>query len=645
MPQSTSPIPRLALPLLLLTTAFLMPVAAVPDAARQSVDATTGHDDRAADADKEAKDPCRKAFRPGTRAEQLREQCENGSSSGIARGDFNGDGIGDLAIGVPFEDIAGGKGGMIQDAGGVNIIYGSAGGLSSGAGPGDQFIGYAKTNGRAGTALAAGDFNDDGFSDLAVGAPFDDVPIGITFPPIAPFVESSITDGSSNTIDVGESIPVTEEKVTQDAGRVHVFYGSAGGLDVESWQALTVAQLGGFSPRTGDEFGASLAWGDFDGDGFGDLAVGIPGLNLQAGGVGILYGSANGFVQNRLSQRNQLWTQDSTGITDVAEAGDRFGATLAGGQFGQSSLASDLAIGVPGEDLVITVFVGRTPSTRNIRDAGAVHVLYGADTTVSPRGLVASGSQYWNQASQQVEGGGNILDAPEDDDRFGSALASFGPGGSDLAIGVPGEDVGTITDAGAVNVIYYKPGANLLSFENNQFWTQDSPDIDEVAEPGDSFGFALAGGDFNGDTLKDLAIGAPGETLNDQTTPLSNAGAVHVIYYQSFGAGLSAAAGPGDQVWTQDSQDILDAADAGERFGSSLTAWDFGNGFMADLAIGVPFQAVNGLPGAGALNVIYADNTSFIPALRAIGNQFWTQDSTDIEGVAEAGDQFGRTVY
>jgi hypothetical protein len=58
-------------------------------------------------------------------------------------------------------------------------------------------------------------------------------------------------------------------------------------------------------------------------------------------------------------------------------------------------------------------------------------------------------------------------------------------------------------------VIYYSPGANQLSFTNNQIWTQDSPDIEEVADAGDSFGVALAGGDFNGDTLKDLAIGAP----------------------------------------------------------------------------------------------------------------------------------------
>ena len=160
-------------------------------------------------------------------------------------------------------------------------------------------------------------------------------------------------------------------KVIQDAGRVHVFYGSASGLEPKSWESFNLGQILRNVPRAGDEFGASLAWGDFDGDGFGDLAVGIPGHNLQAGAVGVLYGSSIGLrEENRLSQRRQLWTQDSTGILDIAEAGDRFGATLAGGEFGISSLASDLAIGVPGEDITVTVFVGRVSTTRSVRDAG-----------------------------------------------------------------------------------------------------------------------------------------------------------------------------------------------------------------------------------------------------------------------------------
>jgi hypothetical protein len=631
--------------LILLFTVFTRPTVVVaganPAAHADGQGRGPGNDADADRADK--RDPCKNALKRGEHARELRELCASGSSSGIAKGDFNGDGIGDLAIGVPFEDIADPDGGTIQDAGGVHIIYGSAGGLSSKAGPSDQFLGYAKTNGRAGSALAAGDFNGDGFSDLAVGAPFDDVPS--TSSGSVPFVSSNIADGSSNTIDISESIaPEAAQKVIADAGRVHVFFGSVFGLDPKSWESLNLSHIAPNVPRSGDEFGASLAWGDFDGDGFGDLAIGIPGHNLQAGAVGIFYGSSGGFFE-RLRQRRQFWTQNSTDVIDTAEAGDRFGATLAGGEFGLSDQASDLAIGVPGEDLNVTVFVGRTQTTTSVRDCGAVNVLYGDDAAVGFPGLAAVSNQFWSQASRQIEGGAEIADGVEDDDRFGSALASFGLGGSDLAIGVPGEDVGTVVDAGAVNVIYYSPGADQLAFANNQIWTQDSPDIDDVAEAGDAFGFALAGGDFDGNTLKDLAIGAPGETLNDVGDALSNAGAVHVIYYQSFGAGLSATAGPGDQVWTQDTTGIADKAESGERFGSALTAWDFGNGFLADLAIGVPFQSVSGLAGAGAVHVIYGDNTTFIPALRAIGSQFWSQNSEGIEGVAEAGDQFGRVAY
>ena len=395
-------------PLLLLSTAFLKPTAAVSDAGQQSRNATKNHDDAemtmATATRKRKRIPAARRSGPASARSNFDRNARTAAAAASPEGDFNGDGIGDLAIGVPFEDIADADGGTIQDAGGVNIIYGSATGLNSEAGPGDQFLGYAQTNGRAGTALASGDFNGDGFSDLAVGAPFDDVPLGTASTDV-PFVISSIADGSSNTIDFSESIPpAPETKVIQDAGRVMSFMAPP---------RTRSEVVGSVQPRAdsreraarGDEFGASLAWGDFDGDGFGDLAVGIPGHNLQAGAVGVLYGSSIGLrEENRLSQRRQLWTQDSTGILDVAEAGDRFGATLAGGEFGMSSLASDLAIGVPGEDLNVTVFVGRISTTRSVRDAGAVNVLYGADATALARGLSSNGNQFWSQASRQIEG-------------------------------------------------------------------------------------------------------------------------------------------------------------------------------------------------------------------------------------------------
>ena len=81
-----------------------------------------------------------------------------------------------------------------------------------------------------------------------------------------------------------------------------------------------------------------------------------------------------------------------------------------------------------------------------------------------------------------------------------------GDGFDDLAVGVPGEDIGTINSAGAVNVIYGSSGG--LSCGGNQFWHQDSSGILDTAEASDQFGDALAAGDFNGDGFDDdLAVG------------------------------------------------------------------------------------------------------------------------------------------
>src|SRR6266542_308732 len=63
---------------------------------------------------------------------------------------------------------------------------------------------------------------------------------------------------------------------------------------------------------------------DFNGDGFADLAVGVPNESVKevssAGAVNVLYGSAGGL--QALSPRNQLWSQDSPGVEDSAEGGD-----------------------------------------------------------------------------------------------------------------------------------------------------------------------------------------------------------------------------------------------------------------------------------------------------------------------------------
>jgi len=226
--------------------------------------------------------------------------------------------------------------------------------------------------------LSAGDFDGDGTEDLAAGAPHEAL--------------ARLPGG----------------------GAVNVLYGSAAGITAAGNQLWSQD-----SPGINDEvdcvlseenwcdlFGWSVGAGDFDGNGFDELVVGVPGedlagdapTNTDQGAVHVIQGSAEGLV----AAGDRLWSQDSAGVDGVGERSDRFGWTTVADRFG-AGVEDDLAISVAWE---------------NVGDGGnegVVNLLYG-----SAAGLSAAGNQRWSQDHA------GVLGRSESGDVFGLRLTEGG---------------------------------------------------------------------------------------------------------------------------------------------------------------------------------------------------------------------------
>lgn len=470
-------------------------------------------------------------------------------------GDLNGDGYDDIAIGVPDEDL-----GAAPDAGLVHVMRGSRRGPLA---RGDviltqqTFGGAHEPSDRFGGAIAYGDFDGDGRDDLALGAAAEDL-FGL-----------------------------------RDTGVVHVLYGAARGLVGRNQLLSQQGRIGGV-PQAGDFFGAALAVGNFNGDRYDDLVIGVPGKDrrrgtrIAAGAVVVVYGGPGGLR----GVGSKLFSQVGS-VVGVPQDFDAFGVAVAAGDLNGDGF-DDIAVGVPGEAIG-----GR-------ESAGQVNVLFG-----SRLGLRRSGNVAVNRADAgaAIEGG----------EAFGRAVAigDFdGDGVGELVASAPGAN----GSAGAVSVFDdgpRSPGRTLVPGEGT---------VTGPAEAGAEWGRSLAIGDFNRDGDDDLAVGAPFATVAGR----SAAGTVTIIGGDPGGLGV-----PGDFVIDQ-RRVARTGLGAGDQFGWALRSGDFnGDGFV-DLAVAAP-RKDRRAADAGMVHVLPGSGDSIDPSRPT---HLW-QGRRVIAERPERGDRFG----
>jgi hypothetical protein len=251
-----------------------------------------------------------------------------------------------------------------------------------------------------------------------------------------------------------------------------------------------------------EDFGTSLAAGDFDGNGSVELAVGMTDErdndNLD-GAVQVLEFDADGLTA---SQPDPI-TQDTLGVPGGGADGDTFGASLAAGDVDGDG-TDDLAIGAP----------YKTPAgTPTVPGGGAVVVLRG-----TAHGLTAAHSQVWSRNSSGIEG--------EPGSAFGSALA-MGPLNNDtlddLVIGTPWDPTDTVPQAGGA-VVLFGSGSGLTATGALSL-RQGPAGVGGVAEPRVAFGYSVALAFVQSPTQASVVIGAPNQRIGRHT----EAGQVHQL--------------------------------------------------------------------------------------------------------------------
>jgi hypothetical protein len=465
-------------------------------------------------------------------------------------GDVNGDGYADIILGAETADPFG-----RANAGASYVIYGGADNsnlslASMTAAHGSVLVGGAAGH-QFGTAVGfGGDINRDGFDDVVATSPFAGAP---------------------------------------GTGKGYAVYGgssamTAGVVDMGALNAATGFSLSEGNPNS--FLGQSThTVGDFNKDGYADIAFGEK-FGDSAGGfnqgrVYVVFGAPSftpDINANGLNGANGF-------VLHGAALLDGAGEWVSGAGDVNGDGADDLIVGAAGSDAGASEAGSAYPvfgSAGKLGGTGMASATLGGAFVDGARAVRIDGANAGDLAGRAVSGAGDIN----------------GDGFADFIIGAPSADPLGRSDAGAAYVVFGKAsgfGATISLADldgTNGF-------VIRGGAAGDNLGASVASaGDFNGDGLDDLLVGAPGSDPNDA----GDAGRAYVVYGRTsgFGAAIDLA-----DPMAETAGFVIDGAVAGAQAGKQARgAGDVNGDGFDDIVIGAPAH----LGGNGEAYVVYGGN-------------------------------------